>query len=93
VQRQTRQQSYGLFNASTWAQTKWVRSAFDATSLVIKEPEVVLHKTDEPDVLGDFTDADVLELCRALGRICNGRPASVVVNGLRDNNIRFSWPA
>ena len=27
---------------------------------MIEEPQIVLHETDEPDLLGDFFDADVL---------------------------------
>ena len=33
---------------------------------------------------------DSVVLCRALGRICNGHPASVVVKNQRLPNIRFS---
>jgi hypothetical protein len=37
-----------------------VWGTFDATCLVIKEPQVVVHKAYQPDLLGDFLDADIL---------------------------------
>ena len=40
--------------------TERVWGAFDAACLVIKEPQVVVHKADQPDLLRDFLDADIL---------------------------------
>ena len=40
--------------------TERVWGTLDATCLVIKEPQVVVHKTHQPDLLRDFLDADIL---------------------------------
>ena len=40
--------------------TERIWGAFDATGLVIEEPQVVVHKGYQPDFLLDFFDADIL---------------------------------
>jgi hypothetical protein len=40
--------------------TEGIWGTLDAISLVIEEPQVVVHEADQPDLLSDFTEADIL---------------------------------
>jgi hypothetical protein len=40
--------------------TEGVWGTFDATGLMIKKPQVVVHKAHQPDLLRDLHNADVL---------------------------------
>jgi len=67
---------------------KGVFGAFHPPAFLVEEPQVVLHKADQPDLIADFLDADLAREVGSAGKahseVIPGNPSTLAKSHIAD---------